>query len=128
MSATTQRTYTKAQKKQARKIIYDTAKRYKKELEEEYLQNPGPVAKLHTLFPVAIMKADFRMSLEIHRRLQNLDNQALDLLVFDKKDKYTSENVRVGCANVNLNNKNRKTLLKWAMECDAKFGYWKLSE
>ena len=122
------RTYTKAQKKQARKLIYDVAKRYKNELEEEYLENPYDGAKFHILFPIAIMKADFKNSLEIHRRLQNLEDKALDLLVFDKKDKYTSENVRIGCTNVKLNNENRKALLKIAMECDAKFGYWRLSE
>ena len=128
MSNTTQRTYSKAEKKQARKIIYDVAKKYKKKLEENYLPNLSEAEKLEILFPVAIMEADFKMSLDIHRRLQKIEKEVLDLLVFDEKDKYTSENVRIGCKNVKINHENRKYLLKFAMECDAMVGYWQLSK
>ena len=123
-----QRTYTKSQKKLLRKDIYDIAKEYKKALEEAHLPNLCNVAKLEISFPVAIMEADFKISLEIHRELQKLEKEVLDMLVFDETDKYTSENVRIGCGNVKTNHENRKKLLKYAMECDAMVGYWKLSK
>ena len=122
------RTYTKAQKQQLRKDVYQVAKEYKKALEQEYLPNPNGMAKLEMLFPDAIMEAEFKISLEIHRRLQQVEKEVLDWLVFDKTDKYTSENVRIGCGNVKINHENRKKLLKYAMECDAMVGYWKLSK
>ena len=124
------RTYTKAQKQQLRKDVYQVAKEYKKALEQEHSpkHSKSNAAKLEISFPVAIMEADFKISLEIHRKLQQLEKEVLDMLVFDEKDKYTSENVRIGCGNVKINHENRKKLLKYAMECDAMVGYWKLSK
>ena len=128
MSSIPQRSYTKEQKKQLRKGVYNVAKKYKKQLEDQYLPNPNATARLEILFPEAIMEAEFKISLEIHRRLQKIEKQAVDRLVFDKTGKYTSENARIGCSNVQKNLENRKALLKFAMECDAMVGYWQLSE
>ena len=121
-------TYTKAQKKQMRKDVYDSAKRYKKGMEDEYLPNPNGAARLEMMFPQAIMEADFNLSLAIHRKLLHLEKEILDVLVFDETDRFSSENVRVGCNNIKINNENRKRLLKMAMECDAQVGYWQLSK
>ena len=119
--------YTKAQKKAQRNNVYQAAKLLKNNIKERY-PNPNSMAKLEMLFPQAIMDANFRMSLEIHRKLHEYEEKGLDLLVFNEKEKYTSENVRIGCKNIKINYENRKVLLRGAMTCDAKYGYWQLSK
>jgi hypothetical protein len=119
--------YTKAEKKQMRKEVYDIAKIYKKQLEEQFGPNPNRAAQMEMLFAQAIMEAEFRISLEIHRKLYETEKKALDILVFNEKEGYNSEQVRLGCKNVKINHENRKGLLKLAMSCDAEIGYWQLS-
>lgn len=119
--------YTKAQKKAQRNNVYQAAKLYKKHLEDRY-STPNSMAKLEMLFPKAVMEANFKMAIEVHRTLQEFEEKALDMVVFNETDDYSSEDVRVGCKNIKINNDNRKEILRGAMTCDAKYGYWQLSK
>jgi len=129
MSATTQRTYTKAQKKQARKHIYDNTKILYQANRQLYYERGMDDWYMETLlsFLQSIMECDFKNALKGQKLLNDFENDVFDRLLFGDKE-YTSEKVRQCCANIKENNQERKELLKDAMMCDAMFGYWKLSK
>lgn len=119
--------YTKVEKKFMRNAVYQAAKLYKKQLDDRY-PTPNSMARLEMLFPKAIMEGNFRMAIDVHRRLKYYEDKGIDILVFNQKDDFSSEDCRVGCEYIKINNDNRKTILKAAMTCDSRVGYWKLSQ
>ena len=129
MSATTQRSYTKAQKKLARKSVYDNAKNAYCKNRQLYYERGVDDWYMETLltFLQSIMECDFRNALRGQKLLNDFENDAIDRIMFGNED-YSSEKVRQCCVNIKENNENRKALLKIAMECDAMVGYWQLTE
>ena len=120
-------TYTKAQKKSMRNTVYQAAKHYKKQLEDRY-PTPNSMARLEMLFPKAIMEGNFKMAIQVHRELKYFEDKAVEMVVFNETDDFSSEDCRVGCKNIKINNENRRVILKGAMTCDARVGYWQLSQ
>ena len=110
-----------------RKKVYDLAKLVQNVIKElvktcKYYYNLN-------LFYENIKQGNYKQCLIGHKLLIETEQYMLDEIVFNaEKHNYNSENVRKGCKNVKVNNKNRKFVLKKAMICDATIGYWKLSK
>ena len=117
---------TKNQKKEMRKKIYNEANKCYKCFEEEHLD--GLIFEKYKSFFKHIKNGDFNESIKTHRILNKIESFGIDSVVFDKKNKYTSEETRVTCNNIKRFNDKRRELLKGAMKLDAEIGYWKLSK
>ena len=110
-----------------RKNVYDLAKLCQNDIKE--LQDDSNYFYNLSLFYENIKQGKYKQSLIGHKLLIETEQYMLDEIVFNaEKHNYNSENVRKGCKNVKVNNKNRKFVLKKAMICDATIGYWKLSK
>jgi len=120
-------TYTKEQKKQLRKEVYDLAKLMKKDIQIDDAQSSYNHNIL--VFYDCIKKADFKAAIYGHKMLVKTESEVLDEVVFNaEKHNLNSEDLRLCAKNIKVSNNNRKFILKMAMECDATVGYWKLSK
>jgi hypothetical protein len=130
-------TYTKQQKKEYRLTVYQAACKYVKYYKEEVRQmkidlgentNFG-LYEAHIDFYESIKKGEYMRCLDIHRVLNEIEEELLDRIVF-KAEKFNlnSEQVRRGTARTKQYHDGRKSMLKSAMICDASVGYWKLSK
>ena len=130
-------TYTKEQKKEYRKRVYDIAcggARYfsgynKKELGTDYDEGSYYYLRLNADFYQCIKKAEYMMSLKLHKKLNEIEEKVLDEMVFNaEENELNSEDVRKGSARTKKYHNARKDMLYSAMSCDARVGYWKLSK
>jgi len=120
-------TYTKQQKQQRRKQVYDLAKSLHKHVRDYDVINNSYKIKYLT-FVTAIKNGEFKLATKMYKQLDIKDEKIIDYVVFGNSDKINSEYVRISCEIIKHLLDARKSLFKSAMECDATVGYWKLSK
>jgi hypothetical protein len=119
--------YTKEEKKEFRKGVYDYANKAHKYISSYDVIHISYKIKYLT-FLTAIKNAEFMIASKIYKQLDIKDNQIINYLVFGKSDKINSEDVRISCEIIKNLLNLRKAIFKKAMITDAEIGYWKLSK
>lgn len=115
--------YTETIQKEMRSIIYDWADQIYNDISNSGHNTNHTRMELE--FLNGIKEGNFKLCLELHKKMMKDEQDFLDIAMF--KDKHITTQCLLKCSD-NIKNcyEGRRNMLKYAMMIDEKIGFWKL--